>query len=129
MDLVLLDWDNNQAVNLLEDLILDEPILMVRRLITHKVFLTNFVEDIKTDIEPACNMFGFHKSLKLDNFLCYEYDYSNTFKFNNYLSNPSFDFDSYANIHKASEDDYFSIDKDNEFKTLKEKDNSKKYQA
>ena len=42
----LIDWDNNIYANMLEDLIVDERILMVSRILKHHKFVTNYLEEI-----------------------------------------------------------------------------------
>ena len=92
---------------MLEELESDEPFMMINRLMTHKVFLTNYIKETQSSVEPSCNFFGFHKHLKHESYTCYEYTYSNLISINNYLSSTSFDFETYDKINKASEEQYF----------------------
>lgn len=60
MSVVLIDWNKKEYVDLLDDwLEMDEPILMIRRLMTHKKVIAHFVTDVKAHMEPVTNWFGF----------------------------------------------------------------------
>lgn len=131
LDLCVIDWDNKCVANMLEDIESDEQYIMLNRLHTHKKFLTNFLTEVQTNIEPVCNMFGFHKYVKHCGHTCFEYNYTNVLSLNNFISSTLFDFETYDKINKATESEYFDDSDENIFKnsTFNTVDKKKKHQA
>ncbi|CDW81863.1 UNKNOWN [Stylonychia lemnae] len=107
MNLLLLDWDNLQYTDMLGELISDEQILLTRRVVSHKRFICNYLDEIDTEIEPSTNMFGFQKHIKIDGNYCKEYNYANKFKYNKTLFQ-FFDQQTYEELSTMSENEYFS---------------------
>jgi len=106
MTMILIDWDNFQYIDMLDQLISDESILLIRRVVSHKRFICNYLDEIDTEIEPATNMFGFQKHIKIDGMYCKEYNYSNRFTYNKELSK-FFDEKVYDDLASMDENEYF----------------------
>ena len=85
---------------------MDEPMLFIKRILSHKRFVTNYVKEVKTTIEPEFNMFGCQRYQRFEGMYDgYEYAYRSTLELNENLTVP-FSFEEYEMFPKMSVEDY-----------------------
>jgi len=83
-DVVVIDWERQEYYDILDDnLILDEPILMIRSLMTHKKLFTNYMTGFKASLETVTNWMGIQKYIHFEKkYYAKEYKYSNLVSYN-----------------------------------------------
>lgn len=83
-DAVLIDWERQEYYDILDEkLILDEPILMIRALMTNKKLFTNYMTGFKASLETVTNWMGIQRYTHFEKkYYAQEYKYSNLITYN-----------------------------------------------